>query len=359
MHLTRQQADRAAGVLVGAAAGDALGVPYEFGPAIPDIATPVMKGGGLGPYKPGEYSDDTQMAWCIAQAAASGRDLRKPDGLDSIAEAFLTWQATGASDIGAQTSAVLSATRRHMNDTQDGPRRQRPRRLTAMPGTVRVMQWTRRWARRQAAMPGTAQVMAREAARLHEQTGRTAGNGSLMRTGPVALAYLNDPSGCADAARKVSSLTHHDPVAGDACVLWCEAIRKAVLCGVTVLEDGLPLIPAERREQWAAYLADTVGKRPSDFNPNGYVVPALQAAACAVRRYQEADDTPGRFRDALCDAVRCGWDTDTVGAIAGALLGGLAGALAIPAEWTSVIHGWPGCRTTALAGLAREIAKQS
>ena len=51
---------------------------------------------------------------------------------------------------------------------------------------------------------------AREAsAALHERTGRTAGNGSLMRTAPVALAYLDDEVALVEAARAVSELTHH------------------------------------------------------------------------------------------------------------------------------------------------------
>ena len=43
--------DRAAGVLLGQACGDALGVPYEM--AAPPVGEAVMKGGGLGPYDPG------------------------------------------------------------------------------------------------------------------------------------------------------------------------------------------------------------------------------------------------------------------------------------------------------------------
>jgi ADP-ribosyl-[dinitrogen reductase] hydrolase len=53
--------------------------------------------------------------------------------------------------------------------------------------------------------------------------------GSLMRTAPVALAYLDDPAGLAEAAMAVSALTHFDPSAGEACVLWSLAIRHAVL----------------------------------------------------------------------------------------------------------------------------------
>ncbi|MEY9911365.1 hypothetical protein ABIA35_007617 [Catenulispora sp. MAP12-49] len=46
-------ADRAAGALIGAACGDALGVPYESGRPFGEDEVPVMLGGGLGPYAPG------------------------------------------------------------------------------------------------------------------------------------------------------------------------------------------------------------------------------------------------------------------------------------------------------------------
>ncbi len=65
-----------------------------------------------------------------------------------------------------------------------------------------------------------------------------------MRTAPVALAYLDDEAALVEAARAVSELTHYDPEAGDACVLWCLAIRHAVLTGV--LDARIGLQPAQR-----------------------------------------------------------------------------------------------------------------
>ncbi|MFG3301520.1 ADP-ribosylglycohydrolase family protein [Micromonospora chersina] len=188
------QSDRAAGVLLAAACGDALGVPYEFGAPLPANEQPEMRGGGLGPYAPGEYSDDTQMAMCIAEVSATGADLRRSDFLDRIAGNFLRWKREGASDIAAQTRKVLDA-------------------VSHVSG------------------PGIAAAMRDAAADLHRRTGRSAGNGSLMRTAPVALAYLGDPEALAEAARAVSELTHYDPLAADACVLWCAGIRRAVLDG--------------------------------------------------------------------------------------------------------------------------------
>ena len=104
MKLEVHQLDRAAGVLVGQACGDALRVPYESGSA--PLGEPEMKGGGLGPYAPGEYNDDTQMAVCIAEVAATGADLTSEEALDRIATRFLEWQHSGASDAGNLTRNV-------------------------------------------------------------------------------------------------------------------------------------------------------------------------------------------------------------------------------------------------------------
>jgi ADP-ribosylglycohydrolase len=315
--------DRAAGVLLGGACGDALGVPYEFQRRLTGDERPQMLGGGLGPYEPGEYSDDTQMAVCIAEVAATGADLRTDEALDAIAANFLRWRHGGASDIGAQTEQVIAAVPQTQSD-------------------------------------GAGAAMRAAAAELHQRTGRTAGNGSLMRTGPVALAYLQDPTALAQAARAASELTHHDPLAGDACVLWCAGIRRAVLNATfDGVREGLDLLPTERREQWAGWLDEAAAHLPHHFSPNGFVVPAVQAAWSAITRTPVPDDRPGdgifasqHLQQALEASVRAGDDTDTVAAIAGALLGARWGASAVPLPWQAIVHGWPGLRAPDLIRLA-------
>jgi ADP-ribosylglycohydrolase len=310
--LTSDQQDRAAGVLLGAACGDALGVPYEFSERLPESASPQMIGGGLGPYEPGEYSDDTQMHVCVAEVAALGCDLASELGLDGIAARFLRWYREGASDIGHQTRAVLSTT---------------------------------------GSSGGRSPAMREAAASLHRATGRSAGNGSLMRTGVVALPYLDDPAGMAVAARRVSELTHHDDLAGDACVLWCAGVRRAVLRGsLDGVREGLALLPAGRRDRWERWLDEAESSPPSRFSPNGFVVPALQAAWSAIRH-------TSTLPDGLAAAVHAGNDTDTVAAIAGALLGARYGAAAVPADWRAVVHGWPGLTGDDLVDLAVRAAR--
>ncbi|WP_415937311.1 ADP-ribosylglycohydrolase family protein [Streptomyces sp. 039-1] len=320
--LDARAADRAAGVLLGAAVGDALGVPYEFKATLRDDQRPMMIGGGLGPYEPGEYSDDTQMQVCIAQVAATGADLRDPEALDVIAANFQDWLAEGASDVGNQTSMILSIAAR---------------------------------------APGSAGTAMREAAREYTaRNARSAGNGSLMRTGIVALAHLGDPAAMAEAAIAVSALTHPDRDCADACVLWCSGIRTAVLDGTfDGVRAGLDLLPAERRGTWAERLDEAEAHPPRHFANNGWVVHALQAAWSAITRTAVPESSPaeGSFPAqhlplALEAAVRAGTDTDTVAAIAGALLGARWGSSAVPLEWQRAVTGWPGLKGADLIRLA-------
>jgi len=197
----------------------------------------------------------------------------------------------------------------------------------------------------------TGESLSAAATRLHEATGMTAGNGSLTRTAPVALAYLNDPQALVRAAHDVSSLTHHDSEAGEACALWCLAIRHAVLHGTL---DGLrlavPDLPTARARVWSTRLVKAEAGPPSTFDRNGWVVQALQGAWSAITRTPIPARSPERHLQlALEAAVRGGGDTDTVAAIAGGLLGARWGAGAIPEGWIYLLYGWPNMNATDLS----------
>lgn len=316
--------DRVEGVLLAAAVGDALGAPYEFGPARGPELDVAMVGGGV--WERGEWTDDTAMAIAIAEVAASGADLRDTAAQNAIVNRWREWSLT-AKDVGLQTGSVLRAAVRD--------------------GDI------------------TAARARSESAKLHQRSGRTAGNGSLMRTAPVALAYLDDEDAMVTAARAISELTHYDPDAGDACVLWCCAISHTVRTGQLDVRIGLRHIDSSRRDLWSKRLDEAESSRPADFPNNGWVVAALQAAWSAIATTPVPTDDPaaGVFRAdhlrlALDAAVRCGNDTDTVAAIAGALLGAAYGASAVPLEWRMLLHGWPNITAHELTSLASGIERK-
>lgn len=313
--------DRAAGMLLGTAVGDALGVPYEFATPPGPGEEAAMLGGGLGDFAPGEWSDDTSMAVVVAEVVAAERSASTEVALDRIAAGFVRWFRSSPPDIGNQTARVLGAASQRLDSGETG----------------------------------TARILGEEAvidALSHEHS---AGNGALMRTAPVTLGHLDDRVALAAAARGVARLTHADPLAGDSCVLWSEAVRVAVVEARIDLTAGLDLL-VSRREQWTAWLADALDPRHRDdpvpgrsFRPNGYTVTALQAAVAAIAH---TDETPGQLERGLHAAVRIGDDTDTIAAIAGGLLGARWGARAIPASWRQAVHGWPGHRQADLVALA-------
>lgn len=319
--LSPAQTDRAIGALVGLACGDALGAPYEFQPPVPDTRPIDMAGGGSLAWAPGEWTDDTAMAFAIAEVSASGADLRTDEAQTRIAQAWWTW-ARDAKDIGVQTRAVLSAARRE----------------------------------------GTAAALREASERHHRTHGRSGGNGSLMRTAPVALAYLGPDQEDAlwQAATAISALTHWEDDAQEACGLWCLAIRHAVLCGnFDGLRQALGRLSAPRQAIWGARLNEAKSKQPFEFRNNGYVVAALQAAWSAIVQTLDAPDlqqagaTAGQYaQQALERAVRCGGDTDTVAAIAGSLIGARWGASAIPDRWKAKLHGWRDATSADLVHLA-------
>ena len=162
-----------------------------------------------------------------------------------------------------------------------------------------------------------------ESARLHRLSGRTAET-APMRTAPVALAYLDDEEGLVQAARLISELTHFDPEAGDACVLWSAAIRHAVLTAELDARVGFAastLIDVSYGRSASMWRVLAARGLPN----NGWVVTALQAAWSAIATTPVPDDDHSaevfradHFRIALDAAVRAGDDTDTVAAIAAA-----------------------------------------
>lgn len=312
MKLTTAQQDRACGAILGTATGDALGAGYEFDGVRPGPDGPAMIGGGLGGFAKGQWTDDTSMMYAVLAPLAERLDIRSGEGLDGVAADFKEWYAGGPADVGVQTSRVLSS---------------------SDPAA--------------ASMSSVAQA-------LHERTGRTAGNGSLMRTAPVALGYLDDPDALVEAALAVSGLTHHDPLAGQACVLWSLAVRHAILHGEFDIRGGLDYLPSDARTYWTELIEEAETKPPSTFRANGSAMGAFQAAWASIVQTPVPTSGPAckHLTDALATAIRIGHDTDTVAAIAGGLLGARWGASAVPATYRRILHGYPGITGERLVELA-------
>jgi ADP-ribosylglycohydrolase len=317
-HLSRKRSPRTGKALSTAWLASSPKMPL---PADVEVS---MRGGGAFRWAKGEWTDDTSMAIAIAEVAARGLDLRTEEAQDAIVARWYEWSRT-APDVGNQTRHVLGEAGRD------------PRGATA--------------------------ASAREASTyLHDDTGHTAGNGSLMRAAAVALAYLDDEDGLIEASQAIGVLTHFDPEAGEACLIWCLAIRHAVLTGELDVRIGLRHLDPARATVWVERFIYAEHHSPADFTHNGWVVEALQGAWSAIARTPVPDNRPtertyraDHLRRALEATVRGGRDADTVAAIAGGLLGAAYGASAVPAAWRRILHGWPGLRSRDLVVLANAI----
>jgi ADP-ribosylglycohydrolase len=297
--ITPELADRAAGVIVASAVGDALGAAYEFGGPVAPLEVE-MGEGVLTRRHAGAWTDDTDMALCVLETLAEGRDLCEPAGLEALSARFLDWLHDGPDDIGGQTARALG----HATSPAD------------LPSAARATQ---------AAHPNAC------------------GNGSLMRTGPVALGYVGSPMALMRAAEAVSSLTHPHLDAVAVCQVWSLAIAEAVRRGGSPTEimyrseivlidiNGVPATTILRE----AEMAD-----PSQLRDNGGAVNAMRAAWWAISSTSHLSG-PAHVEAGLRAAVSLGGDTDTVAAIAGSLLGASYGASALPYRWRERLWGYP------------------
>jgi ADP-ribosylglycohydrolase len=279
--------------MLGLAVGDALGTTLEFRPS--GTFTPIddMVGGGPFHLQPGQWTDDTSMALCLAAS------LVEMDGFDPAdqVERYLRWlregymSSTGARfDVGNTTREALAKYETSRNP-YSGP--------TA---------------------PDTA------------------GNGSLMRLAPVPLFFAGDPRQAIDRAADSSRTTHGAPDAVDACRYFAGLMLgalagadKATLLGpnyapVPGLWESTPLSTDVARVAAGSFKE----LRAEDIEAGGYVVETLQAALWAFH-------TTADFRSGALKAVNLGDDADTTGAVFGQLAGAYYGEEAIPPEWREKI----------------------
>jgi ADP-ribosylglycohydrolase len=243
------------------------------------------------------------MAMPLLQVLASGQDLLSQSAQDQVADLWVQWRAT-TKDIAPAIADVLNGYQPDL---------------------------------------GAESLRRTAVARFAFAQGGSAGNASLMRTTPITLGYLFDPDRLAAAARVYSDLTHGNPEAGDACVLWNLAQRHAILNAEFDLAVGLPWIPERRQAMWAQLITQAEVGPPEDFAVrNAWVSQVLQTAWSAINHC----DVQGaeHFEETLRLAVAAGGDTATVAAVAGGLLGARWGVSAIPLEWRRRVFGWPDYR---------------
>jgi ADP-ribosyl-[dinitrogen reductase] hydrolase len=268
------------GALIGLACGDALGATTE-NMSTEEVArkywrlTEIVGGGWLN-LKEGQTTDDTDMTICVAKGI-----LENPENpIDAIGRYFIEWLESYPVDVGAITYTAINLKR-----------------------GVEIKNWD------------TAGMFTHSICE-----GQTAGNGSLMRTLPVALAY-KDRKKMLDITRKQSRMTHYDKRAEDACVIYNNIARRIL--------EGEELREAIREEILDTQYAEIMTKNPK-YDPNGYVVHTFGWVLRALW-------TTDNYENCMIRLANLGRDADTTCAIAGGLAGLYYGYDAIPDRWKDKI----------------------
>ncbi len=273
--------DRYLGALLGLACGDAIGTSVEFRSRGSFTPLTDMVGGGPFELQPGQWTDDTSMALCLA---ASLLHCRGFDAADQMNRYVNWWQWGYYSSTGDCFDIGMT--------------------------TVKALQ---RYLVSRDPMAGSDDPA-------------TAGNGSLMRLAPVVLFFHPDMAGCLHHARQSSATTHRAAEAMDACEMFAEVLANA-LCGVP--KDEVLRCTHVRPE--SAALQALVDRRYEakgidDIRSTGYCIDSLEAALWCFAR-------GGDFEGTVLAAANLGDDADTVAAIAGQLAGAFYGRSAIPVRW--------------------------
>jgi len=192
----------------------------------------------------------------------------------------------------------------------------------------------------------------------------SAGNGPAMRSAIIGAFFYDDPGNRTEFVSAATRLTHTDPKAETAALSVAEAAAWTLIQDRPQRDLTSRLAGVGSDEEWLSIckrLDESLAKGASVASfayslglkegVSGYSYHSVPVALYAWLR------SPDNFRDALVSALDCGGDTDTIGAIVGALAGASAGVRGIPSEWLSRICEWP--RSTKVLNQAAErLAKQ-
>ena len=277
-------AERVVGSCLGLALGDALGAPFEFLRAnnIPD-PIPAFERPWLD-RPPGSTTDDTAMARNLMRSLAE----RGGWDADDLVNRHLAWFRSNPPDVGTLIGRVL----RRVDRGEDA---------------------------------------AAAARAVWEERGPevSAGNGSVMYCAPLGLAYANRPAELFELAPALSVLTHFDGrcrtavLAVTLCVAGLvrgESAEDAARAAITAVQDH------EGGEELEFLVEAVGGSRVIDGPDQGF---CLFTAGAAFQALVRGGDVEMELRR----VVSLGGDADTNAAVAGALLGALAGVGALPPVW--------------------------
>ena len=281
--------------LLGLSIGDALGVPVEFRSRDQIAKDPVTDMRGWGTYNlpAGTFSDDSSMAFCLAEALTGDFDL------SVIAHNFVHWYTENYWTPRGEVFDIGIATREAIGRLQKG-------------------------------------VAPTEAGGSGEDSN---GNGSLMRMLPLLFYIWEKPVEDRFAiTQQVSQITHGHIRSVIACFYYLEFARGLLLkedpkATYARLQTEVPAflnaqqVPPAEIALFNRLLAGNIWEQAEDeIRSSGYVLHTLEASIWCLL-------TSDSYAEATLKAVNLGEDTDTMGAVTGGLAGLCWGFESIPADW--------------------------
>ncbi|MDZ7780557.1 MAG: ADP-ribosylglycohydrolase family protein [Gemmatimonadota bacterium] len=314
----RSLQDRFRGALLGTLAGDALGMPVEGWPA-EEIRRELGEVREMLPARlgAGTFTDDTQMCCALAEALVESEDPARPD-LDLIARRFAE-RFDPERGYGGNTAKLLTAIR--------------------------------------------AGAPWREVVAEHRLPGGSFANGAAMRVAPAALACYPDAEAVVRLAELQAEVTGHEHPEGRfgarlqaAGVLTCLGSASDANAGAPSASEILEVastgwdggIPAPFPDCIAWIGAHPDAAPEAAARALGTSVRASEAVPAALHAFLAHPDDA---EEATVTAVAMGGDTDTIGAMAGALAGARNGAASLPPRWMDVLEDGP-CGKDGLTELA-------
>jgi ADP-ribosyl-[dinitrogen reductase] hydrolase len=276
-----QNLERYRGCLLGLACGDAVGTTVEFMPRGTFEPVTDMNGGGPFDLRPGEWTDDTSMALCLAASLVHCRGFEPVDQMNR----YCNWRSVGymssngkCFDIGITVATALD---RYL--------------LTQDPF---------------AGQPDP----------------RTAGNGALMRLAPVPMFFRASAADTFRFSGESTRTTHGAQEAIECSRLFGLQLRAALM-GATKEAIFATTVPEPLSASVAAIAAAEFANKPREaIKGSGYCVDALEAALWCFMH-------TASFEEAVLAAANLGDDADTTAAICGQIAGAHYGAGSIPAAW--------------------------
>lgn len=290
---------RAVGCLVGLACGDAVGAPIEFLPRGRFRPVTGMQGGGKFQVEPGQWTDDTSMALCLADSLLAVAGF---DPLDQM-ERYYRWADSGYNSSKAEAFGLgKTVLRAFVQFRKTG---------SAYSGPV-----DEKWS----------------------------GNGSLMRLAPIPIFYHRCVEQTRHFAAMSSQVTHGSEACLAACAAFSEILHNA-LWGKS--KEALFIASGHRIEAFlAGYgIGEFRTKTANDVKGSGFVMDCLEAALWA---FWSTDS----FEEAVLAAANLGDDADTTAAVCGQLAGAFYGIEGIPQTWRTRLH-----QRTRIETCARELLR--